>query len=249
MRKPLIAGNWKMFTGPSAAESLSLALKTTLKDCNWADIVVCPPFTSISAVVSVLKNTAIEIGAQDTFWESEGAYTGEISPVMIREAGCGWVIIGHSERRAHFGESDQTVFKRVNAAMKAGLKPIVCVGETLQQRDSGITEEIVKSQLLGGIGEIRAISNLTIAYEPVWAIGTGRTATPRQAQDVHNVIRTIISEKWGELTASAARILYGGSVKPDNAGDLWQEDDIDGFLVGGASLNADTFSRIIESAK
>ncbi|MEE9552822.1 MAG: triose-phosphate isomerase [candidate division Zixibacteria bacterium] len=248
MRKPLVAGNWKMFTVPSVSKELAAGLKSKLAGCGWADLVVCPPYTSLTTVISELTGTSIDVGAQNLHWESEGAFTGEISPQMLSDSGCKWVIIGHSERRAIFGETDDGVFKKINAALKTGLKPIVCVGESLEQRDSGVTEEIVKGQLLGGIGQLN-ISGLTIAYEPVWAIGTGRTATPQQAQDVHRFLRNTIKEKWGQEKAESIKILYGGSVKPENAGDLSKKDDIDGFLVGGASLKADSFAAIIETLK
>ena len=249
MRKPVVAGNWKMFTVPAKSKELASGLKTSLGNCNWADIVVCPPFTSIATVVTELRGSAIGVGGQNLHWENEGAFTGEIAPAMLVDTGCAWVLIGHSERRAFFGETDERVFNKTNAALKAGLLPIVCVGESLEQRDAGITEDIVKGQLLGGIGQIENISLLTIAYEPVWAIGTGRTATPQQAQDVHRFLRKVIAEKWGDGPAAAIRILYGGSVKAENAGILWQEEDIDGFLVGGASLKADSFAAIADSVK
>jgi len=249
MRKPLIAGNWKMFTTPPKAAKLADEMKAVLGGCRWADIVVCPPYTSISTVAASLKGTVMEIGAQDLFWEKEGAYTGEISAEMIREAGCAWVIIGHSERRAYFNETDENVYKKMRAAISAGLKPIVCVGETLDQRDKGVTENIIENQLIDGLGSLDNLSAVTIAYEPVWAIGTGRTATPEQAQEVHKFLRNIIFKKWGGSSAESIRILYGGSVKPENAIDLYDKDDIDGFLVGGASLKADSFARIAESVK
>jgi len=249
MRRPLIAGNWKMFTTPSNAGELAKNLRSALGECSWADIVVCPPYTSISIVVESLKDTGIGVGAQNLHWENEGAFTGEVSAGMIKSSGCDWVIIGHSERRAYFGETDDRVLKKVSAALETGLRPIVCVGETLEQRDSDITEEIVKGQLLGGLGEFDSIDVITIAYEPVWAIGTGRTATPQQAQEVHAFLRGVIAEKWGAQTAESIRILYGGSVKPENAGDLWKQEDIDGFLVGGASLKAESFAAIAESVK
>lgn len=249
MRKPLVAGNWKMFTVPSVSIKLAAELKTKLSDCDWADMVVCPPYTSLAGVISELKGTAIEVGAQNLYWEKEGAFTGEISPKMLLDTGCKWVIIGHSERRAIFSETDKNVFKKTRAALDIGLNPIVCVGESLKQKDSGVTEEVIEGQLLGGIGEFSDIRGLTIAYEPVWAIGTGRTATPQQAQEVHCFLRATIFKKWGQEAADSVRILYGGSVKPENAGNLRNENDIDGFLVGGASLKADSFAAIIEATK
>jgi len=249
MRKALIAGNWKMYTTPSAAETLAKGLKSSLGNCSWADIVVCPPYTSLHPVIAALKGTGIGIGGQNMHWETEGAFTGEISPNMLKEFGCEWVIIGHSERRAYFGETDEKIMKKTRAAIEAGLKPIVCVGETLDQRDAGITQKIVESQIIDGLKRMGEIEQVTIAYEPVWAIGTGRTATPEQAQEVHQFIRGLISRTWSEAIGSAMRILYGGSVKPDNAANLWAKEDIDGFLVGGASLKADSFTAIAEAAK
>ena len=249
MRRPLIAGNWKMYTDPSSAGELAGKLKSTLGGCFWADIAVFPPFTSIHAVVTQLGNSKIEIGGQNIYWEKEGAYTGEISPSMLRGADCKWVIIGHSERRTYFGEKDSTVLKKTISALDAGLRPIVCIGETLEQRESGITEKVIQEQLLSGLGTINDISQITIAYEPVWAIGTGRNATPSQAGEVHMFIRRLVTDRWGMSTAEEIRILYGGSVKPDNSRALWDQDDIDGFLIGGASLKAESFTAIAESVK
>jgi triosephosphate isomerase len=182
-------------------------------------------------------------------WESEGAYTGAVSSKMIAESGCARVLIGHSERRSYFGETDEKVLKKTDAALSEGLKPVVCIGETLEQREAGITESILENQITDGIGAIQNIEALTIAYEPVWAIGTGKTATPDQADEVHKHIRNLIAAKWGDNVSRNIRILYGGSVKPDNARSLWERDDIDGFLVGGASLKADAFCEIVNSVK
>ena len=249
MRRPLVAGNWKMFTDPASAGKLAGELKGKFADCTWADIVVCPPFTSLQAVAGSLHDSKIEIGGQNMHWESEGAFTGEISATMLLNAGCKWVIIGHSERRTYFSETDAGVLSKVKSALAAGLKPIVCVGETLMQREGGITEKTVETQLVSGVGKMEDINRLTIAYEPVWAIGTGKNATPGQAEEVHSFIRNLIGGRWGAESAKSIRILYGGSVKPENAGLLWQEEDIDGFLVGGASLKAESFMRIAESLK
>ncbi len=249
MRRPLIAGNWKMFTDPSSAMKLAGELKKEFKNCAWADVVVCPPFTSFHAVVESLEDSNIEIGGQNIHWESEGAFTGGISAAMLLNSGCKWVIIGHSEMRTYFSETDKQVLSKVRSALAAGLKPIVCVGETLEQRESGITEKTVEAQLVGGVGDIDDISRLTMAYEPVWAIGTGRNATPQQAEEVHRFMRRLIADRWGARVAESIRILYGGSVKPENAGSLGQEENIDGFLVGGASLKAASFLRIAESLK
>jgi triosephosphate isomerase len=249
MRRPLIAGNWKMYTDPLSAGELAGKLKSTLGNCSWADIAIFPPFTSIHAVVTQLGNSKIEVGGQNIYWQKEGAYTGEISPSMLSGAGCKWVIIGHSERRSYFGEKDATVLKKIIAALDAGLRPIVCIGETLEQRESGITENVIQEQLLSGIGPIDDISQITIAYEPVWAIGTGRNATPQQAGEIHIFIRSLVADRWGMSVADKIRILYGGSVKPDNSKALWDQADIDGFLIGGASLKAESFAAIAESVK
>jgi len=238
-----------MFTDPSTARKLAGELKEKFADCTWVDVVVCPPFTSIQAVVGSLDGSNIEVGGQNLHWESEGAFTGEISAAMLLSSGCKWVIIGHSERRAYFSETDKRVLSKARSALAAGLKPIVCVGETLDQREADITEKIVEAQLDGGLGDIDDIGHLTIAYEPVWAIGTGKNATPQQAEEVHGFIRKLLAEHWGAKAAESTRILYGGSVKPENASALWREENIDGFLVGGASLKADSFLRIAESVK
>ncbi len=249
MRRPLVAGNWKMFTDPASAGKLAGELREKFADCAWADIVVCPPFTSLHAVAGSLPDSNIEIGGQNMHWENEGAFTGEISATMLLNAGCKWVIIGHSERRRYFSETDDRVLSKVSSALAAGLKPIVCVGETLDQREAEITEKTVETQLYGGLGKIEDINGLTVAYEPVWAIGTGKNATPGQAEEVHRFIRKLIAERWGAGIADSIRILYGGSVKPENAGSLSREENIDGFLVGGASLKADSFLGIAESLK
>ena len=249
MRRPLIAGNWKMYTDPSSASELAGKLKSTLGNCSWADIAVFPPFTSIHAVVASLGNSNIGVGGQNIFWEKEGAFTGEISPAMLKKAGCKWAIIGHSERRTYFGEKDSTVLKKTLVALESDLSPIVCIGETLEQRESGITERVIHEQLLSGLKSIDDISRVTIAYEPVWAIGTGRNALPEQAGKVHAYIRSLIADKWGDHIGESIRILYGGSVKPDNSKSLWNEKDIDGFLVGGASLKSESFLAIAESVK
>lgn len=249
MKRPLVAGNWKMFTDPVSAGQLAEAVRSVTKNCDWADIALFPPFISIPAVIEKLRGSPIGVGGQNLFWENSGAFTGEISGEMLSKAKCEWVIIGHSERRAQFGESDETVNRKIRAALEVGLKPIVCVGETLEQREKGETGEVVKRQILNAFAGASDISQLTIAYEPVWAIGTGKTATPVQAGDVHRTLRKIIAEKWGGKAAAEIRILYGGSVKPDNAAELWREEDVDGFLVGGASLRVDSFAGIISAVK
>jgi triosephosphate isomerase (TIM) len=249
MRRPLVAGNWKMYTDPVSAGELADKLKSLLTNTDWADTAVFPPFTSLASVISVLNGTRISIGGQNIHWEKEGAFTGEVSSIMLRKAGCNMVLIGHSERRTYFGETDSTVLLKTKAALENGLKPVVCVGETLEQRESGITENVVESQLHRGLEEIEDIAGVTLAYEPVWAIGTGRNATPEQAADVHIFIRSLVQKRWGPAAAQSIRILYGGSVKPDNSKALWEKEAIDGFLVGGASLKAESFKAIIESVK
>ncbi len=242
-RTPLIAGNWKMYkTIPEALALVKALLPHLPKD---REVAVAPPFTALYSVASCIKGTALKLAAQNVFWEREGAYTGEISPLMLKDVGCEYVIIGHSERRQYFGEVDKTVAKKVNSVLEEGLKPILCVGERLEEREKGETFEIVKKQLIGGLGNIQEIQKIVIAYEPVWAIGTGKTASPAQAQEVHKYLRHLVEEKWGREDSEKIRILYGGSVKPENIDELMQEEDIDGALVGGASLKAETFVKIM----
>ena len=249
MRRPLVAGNWKMYTDPLSAGELAGKLRAALSGCNWADLAVFPPFTSLANIIPLLANSNIAVGGQNIHWEKEGAFTGEISPVILKNIGCRMVLIGHSERRTYFGETEARVLLKVKAALAVNLIPIVCIGESLEQRESGITEQVVANQLQGGLSEIDDISKTVIAYEPVWAIGTGRNATPEQASDIHRFIRKVILDRWGSQTAESMQILYGGSVKPDNAKSLAVKEDIDGFLVGGASLKVDSFSAIAESFK
>ena len=247
MRKKLIAGNWKLYNNAYETEALIKKLADLGVAGIGADVVVAPTFTSLHAARLAAGKSGIELAGQNVFWEEKGAFTGEISPAMLVDAGCKWVIVGHSERRQYFGETDETVNRRINAALKGGLKPIVCVGETLQQRETGETTAVIGTQLDGGFAGISAASfeKITIAYEPVWAIGTGKTATGQQAQDVHAFIRGWLEKKYGAATARNVRILYGGSVKSSNAAELMAFPDIDGALVGGASLIADDFSAII----
>ncbi len=248
MRKPMAAGNWKMFKTAKEAAQMLLDLKDKVKDVEDREIVLCPTFTALESAVNAVKGSNIKIGAQNLFWEEKGAFTGEIAPGMIKDLGCEYVIIGHSERRQYFGETDATVNKRIFAALKAGLKPIICVGETLQERESEKTFSVIETQIKGGLKDLtkEQMATAVIAYEPVWAIGTGKTASKEQAQEVHAFIRKLLSDMFGKDTASATRILYGGSVKPDNMKDLMSQPDIDGGLVGGASLEADSFSKIIK---
>ncbi len=246
-RTPLIAGNWKMFkTGPEA-EELAGELKSLLSDFQGSDTMVAPAFTAIGVVVDVLKGSQIQVGGQDLFWETEGAYTGQISAPMLTAAGCSYVIIGHSERRQFFGETNETVNRKIKAALEGELIPVLCVGESEAQRDNEQTFSVVKTQLKEGLEGIDTpgLERLIVAYEPIWAIGTGKTATSEQAQEVHEFIRKQMETIGGNSIAKTLRILYGGSVKPKNSAGLIAKDDIDGALVGGASLDADTFAGII----
>jgi triosephosphate isomerase len=246
MRKPIIAGNWKMFKTTSEARELVRQLKEALADVDSVEIVVSPPFTALATVVGELKGSHISVAGQNMYWEESGAYTGEVSPLMLKDIGCTHVIIGHSERRQFFNETDGTVNKKVKAALKTGLTPIVCVGETLEARELGATMNVVERQIRDGLDGLspREMEKTVIAYEPVWAIGTGKTATPQQAEEVHQLIRSIIAQR-ADSVAQDLRILYGGSVKPDNVDELMAQPNIDGALVGGASLQADPFVRIV----
>lgn len=231
----------------SEAIELANGVKRELYKVDNLDIVLCPPFTALSSVSEVIADSNIGLGAQDAYWEEQGAFTGEVSPGMLKDAGCEYVIIGHSERRQYFFETNETVNKKIKAALKAGLISIVCVGETLSQREDNKTMRVVKEQLQEGLKDIPAeeAEKLIIAYEPVWAIGTGRNATAEQAEEVQKYIRNLLFEIYNEATAESVRIQYGGSVKPENIKELIQQPDIDGALVGGASLNIDSFNRIV----
>src|SRR5580693_5043838 len=246
MRKPVMAGNWKMYK--TAAETTAFFQKFVpmVAASSHAEVVICPPFVNLNAAVDGARSSAIEIGAQDVFWLTEGAYTGEVSAPMLAAVGCRWVIIGHSERRQYFGETDESVFKKTVAALDAGLKPIVCVGERLEEREAGATEAVLSVQCNSGIFGLTAeqAARIVIAYEPVWAIGTGKTATPEMAGAAHRFLRSQIHGQFGSDTADAIRILYGGSVKPDNVKGLMAQPDIDGALVGGASLDPASFAGI-----
>jgi triosephosphate isomerase (TIM) len=250
MRKPLIAGNWKMHNTIAETIELLNGLKRELVDCTEVDVLVCPAYTSLSEASDVLIDTGIFLGAQNIYWQEKGAFTGEISPAMLVDAGCSYVIVGHSERRQYFNETNDTVNKRIRAALKAALTPIVCVGEILSERESGKTLPVIETQLKEGLAgfEKEDVLKMTIAYEPVWAIGTGKTATPLEAQEVHKFIREWIKNNIGEDAALGIRILYGGSVKSDNIKELMQQADIDGGLVGGASLDAASFAGIVKNA-
>jgi len=248
MRKKLIAANWKMYKTPEQAQEFVAALLPQLAGHHRDEIVLCPPFVDIPAVVQAVAGSGIHVGGQDMFWEKEGAYTGAISAPMLRAAGCTHVILGHSERRQYFGESDDTVNRKLKAAVVAGLKPIVCVGEVLEEREAGLTEDILRRQCGIALREIsgHSAATLIIAYEPVWAIGTGKTATPELAAEAHRVIRKEAAETLGEEVATRMRILYGGSVKPENAKALMSQQEIDGALVGGASLEPKSFAAIVK---
>jgi len=245
-RKPFIAGNWKMHKTIAEAVSLVNAILPHLPDPKEVEMAVAPPFTALAAVAEVIKHTPLKLSAQNLFWEKEGAYTGEVSPLMLKDVGCEYVIIGHSERRQYFAETDEMINKKVKAALGFALRPILCVGERLEEREKGETFEVVKRQLLGGLAGLtqEAVLKITIAYEPVWAIGTGKTASPAQAQEIHAFLRRLLAENWGKEIAQKVRILYGGSIKPENIKALMQEKDVDGGLVGGASLKAESFIKI-----
>ncbi|MFZ5659538.1 MAG: triose-phosphate isomerase [Pseudomonadota bacterium] len=249
MRQPLVAGNWKMNGTRWEAESLAKAIKASEPDPAQVEVLVCPPFTAIDCVGEILKGSAIRYGAQNLFWEKSGAYTGEVSGEMLRDLGCRYVILGHSERRQYFGETDEVVVKKYQAAKRAGLVPVVCVGETESERAAGQTEAVVGRQIqaLLQAADPQTWQGTVVAYEPVWAIGTGLTATPAQAQEVHAFLRRQLAA-FDEAAAQCTRILYGGSVKADNAAELFAQADIDGGLVGGASLNAEEFLKICAAA-
>ena len=247
-RKTLIAGNWKMFKTQAEAEELVRALQAEVEGYEKVDVVVCPTFTSLSAVNELLKGSSIQLGAQDVYWEDEGAFTGQISTAMLLDCGCSHVILGHSERRQFFGETDETVNRKLKKVLDTDLTPIVCIGETLEEREDGRVSEVVLGQLeraVEGLTEDQ-VTRIIIAYEPVWAIGTGRTATPEVAEEVHAMIRGWLTDTFSEELSQGLRILYGGSVKPGNVVELMAQPDLDGALVGGASLDAPTFAKIVK---
>ncbi len=251
MRIPVIAGNWKLFKKTAEALQLVQELSPLVKDVKDIEIVVAPSFTVLGPVRSLLFDSPISVAGQDCFWEEEGAYTGEVSPSMLVDAGCSHVIIGHSERRQLFGETDEKVNKKIRAAIHAGLTAIFCIGETLREREAGQTLAVLESQLTKGLDNLipEEMEKVIIAYEPVWAIGTGKTATDEQAQESHAFIRRLIAGLYSASLADALRILYGGSVKPDNIRSLMVQPDIDGALVGGASLTAESFASIVRFQK
>jgi len=243
MRKPVMAGNWKMYKTPAETRAFFEAFVPLVATARECDIVICPPFVDIPAAVAASETSRVAIGGQNIDYRKDGAFTGEISAPMLKAAGADWVIIGHSERRQFFGETDETVYKRTVAALEAGLKPIVCVGELLADRESGNTAKILEAQFNGGIAPLTKdqFQEIVVAYEPVWAIGTGKTATPEIAAEAHQVIRNAMKAKFG----SDVRILYGGSVKPDNIKNLMAQQELEGVLVGGASLTPDSFAAIV----
>ncbi len=250
MRTPIIAGNWKMHKTQEEAFQLASDLKQRLKGLDEVKVIICPPFTALSSVKKAIQNSSILLGAQNMHWEEKGAYTGEVSPSMLRTIGCKYVIVGHSERRSYFSETDKVVNLKIKSALRFNLHPIICVGEKLDQREANKTEEVVENQVRGAFKDLsaREAEKTVIAYEPVWAIGTGRIATPDQANQVHLFIRGLLANHFGKECSERVCILYGGSVKPDNSKDLLHMPEIDGALVGGASLNADSFEKIIRGA-
>jgi len=246
-RKPVIAGNWKMYKTQQEARDFFAAFKPLVAGAAHCEIIVAPPFTAIAASVEAASGSAIAIAAQDVYWASEGAFTGEVSPRMLVEAGCGGVIIAHSERRQFFGETDESANRKVKAALAAGLTPILCVGETLAQREAGDMQKVLDRQFRGSLAALTApeFSRIIMAYEPVWAIGTGRTATPEMAAEAHKFLRDLAAGSFSAEASASLRILYGGSVKPENIKGLMAQADIDGALVGGASLDARQFAAIV----
>ena len=246
MRKPVIAGNWKMFKTAAETRAFAKAFRASVDAVKDREIVLCAPYTALWALADELKGSPIGIGAQNAHWEEKGAFTGEIAVGMLKEIGVRFVGVGHSERRQYFAETDATVNKRMLAVLAGGLTPITCIGETLQEREANLTFKVLERQIKEGLTGLTSPTSIVIAYEPVWAIGTGKTATPAQAEEAHAFIRKEFAKLYGDAAAQAVRILYGGSVKPDNMATLMKEADIDGGLVGGASLEAESFSKIVK---
>ena len=249
MRTPLVVANWKLNKTVGEAVGFASALRNMVSDAAGVEVVVAPAFTALSSVGSALDRSNIRLSAQDVFWEDNGAFTGEISPAMLKDVGCEYVIIGHSERRQCFGETNESVNRKVKAALSTSLKPILCVGESLEDREAGRTESVIEDHVRNGIAGISsdAMLSTVIAYEPVWAIGTGATATPHQAQGAHIFIRSLLSEMYSVELATGVRIQYGGSVKPENTSELMVQPDVDGALVGSASLEVESFAQIVKS--
>ena len=250
IRKYLIAGNWKMNLNSAEGADLAKEVSGLVGQQTLVGVAVCPAFTSLEAVAKVVEGTNVALGAQNMHAEASGAYTGEVSAEMLRHLFCSYVILGHSERREYFKETDAEVNKKLHAALEGNLKPILCVGETLEQRDSGAMLDVIKQQVEGGLAGVPKdkLENVVIAYEPVWAIGTGKTATPEMAQEVHAAIRKLLTGLYDKTAAARVRILYGGSMKPENAPELLAQEDIDGGLIGGASLKASAFADIVKAA-
>ncbi len=250
MRRRLIAGNWKMNKTTSDAIELANGLKRELYKIDDVTIVACPPFTALDEVAEVVHESNIGLGAQNMHWEDAGAFTGEVSPLMLKDLGCAYVILGHSERRQYFHETNETINKKTKTALRHSLTPIVCVGETLQEREAGKAFDVIKDHVVHSLADLAAedMDRVIIAYEPVWAIGTGKTATPEQAQEVHAYIRALLSKSFGSDVAERVIILYGGSVKPGNTAELVNQKDIDGALVGGASLEVASFTGIVKAS-
>ncbi len=248
MRKPIIAGNWKMNKTIPEAKTLVSGLVGKLAGKNDVEVVFCPPFTALSTVKELIKGTPYGLGAQDLFWKEQGAYTGEVSPLMLKDIGCDYVIIGHSERRQYFGETDETVNQKVKAALSVDIKPIICVGESLAQREAGETDALIKGQTEKALKDIdvAAIPTIVIAYEPIWAIGTGKSSSAADANQVIGLIRNTVAKLYGQAVADQIRIQYGGSVKPENIKEYMSQPEIDGALVGGASLEVDSFLKLIQ---
>ena len=249
-RKPIVAGNWKMNKTSDESEALARGVVEAVAGVDGVDVVICPTFTSLERVASVVKGTPVGLGAQNVYWEAEGAFTGEISTAMLLTCGCTHVILGHSERRQFFDETDATVNRRVKAALEAALSPIVCVGETLEERESDVTDDVIRTQVTGSLEGLSPedVAKLVLAYEPVWAIGTGLTASPEQAEAVHALIRNVLADGFGKDVSEAVRIQYGGSVKPENAAVLFSQLNIDGGLIGGAALDAESFAAVVKGA-
>lgn len=250
MRRPIIAGNWKMHKTIDEAISIAVGLKRKFYTFSESDVVICPSFTALSKVHDEIIDSSIMLGAQDIHWEEEGAFTGEVSPNMLKDAGCRYIIVGHSERRHIFGETDEEVNKKIKVVLKHGMIPIMCIGERLEERDGGMTLEVLGRQLTRGLKDVpkEDVVRIVMAYEPVWAIGTGRTATPQQAQEAHKFIREFIEQSFNKETSVKIRIQYGGSVKPENIANLMAQEDVDGALVGGASLDVNSFTEIVQNS-
>jgi triosephosphate isomerase (TIM) len=250
VRKPLVAGNWKMNKLIAEAAAAAAALKPLVADVNAVEIVVCPVFTALKSVADELKGSNIAVGAQNCYPAASGAFTGEVSPHMVLDAGCSWTIIGHSERRQSFRETDEFLNEKLRFALGAGLNVMFCIGETLEERESGQMNDILVRQITVGLQDVQQadFASLAIAYEPVWAIGTGKTATPDQAEEAHAFVRSLVQDQFSATVAEALRIQYGGSVKPDNAAELMAKPNVDGSLVGGASLDAESFAAIVKAS-